>query len=76
MEHKAMISPDKDHHPFVCRTGWKEGQNGQMDGIKGGHLDFSHLTELKNIYITETYMKKQYKSSRIKNHKITKKFFF
>ena len=39
--------------------------------IKGGYLDFSHLTELKNIYITEIYMKKQYKSPRIKNHKIT-----
>ena len=31
--------------------------------IKGGYLEFSHLTELKNIYITEIYMKKQYKSS-------------
>ena len=28
--------------------------------IKGGYLDFSHLSELKNIYITEIYMKKQY----------------
>ena len=27
--------------------------------IKGGYLDFSHLTELKNIYITEIYMKKK-----------------
>ena len=26
--------------------------------FKGGHLDFSHRTELKNIYITEIYMKK------------------
>ena len=42
-------------------------------GFKGGYLDFSHLAELKKIYITEIYMKKQYKSSRIKNHKITKK---
>ena len=39
---------------------------------KGGYLDFSHVKELKNIYITELYMKKQYKSSIIKNHKITK----
>ena len=38
---------------------------------KGGYLDFSHLPELKNIYITEIYMKKEYKSSIIKNHKIT-----
>ena len=35
-------------------------------GLKGGHLDFSHLTELKNIYITEIYMKKQYNSPIIK----------
>ena len=27
--------------------------------VKGGYLDFSHLTELKkDIYITEIYMKK------------------
>ena len=41
--------------------------------VKGGYLDFSHLTELKNIYITEFYMKKQYKSLIINNHKIKKK---
>ena len=41
--------------------------------FKGGYLDFSHLTELKSICITEIYMKKQYKSSRIKNHNITEK---
>ena len=41
--------------------------------VKGGYLDFSHLTESKNIYITEIYVKKQYKSSRIKNPKFTKK---
>ena len=44
--------------------------------FKGGYLDFSHLTELKTICITEIYMKKQYKSSIIKNHKIKKEFFF
>ena len=40
----------------------------------GGYLDFSHLTESNNIYITEIYMKKKKKknkSSIIKNHKIT-----
>ena len=42
--------------------------------LKGGYSDFSHLTKLKNVYITEIYMKKQYKSSRIQNHKITKKY--
>ena len=26
--------------------------------FKGGFLDFSHLTELKNVYITEIYMEK------------------
>ena len=26
--------------------------------LKGGYLDFSHLNELKNIDITEIYMKK------------------
>ena len=43
--------------------------------IKGGYLDFSHLNELKNIYITEIYMKKQYKSSITKNKKIKIKHF-
>ena len=42
-------------------------------GISSKGLDFSHLIELKKIYITEIYMQKQYKSSRIKNHKIIKK---
>ena len=44
--------------------------------VKGGYLDFSRLTQLKNIYITEIYMKKQYNSSIIKNHKITRKNVF
>ena len=44
--------------------------------LKGGYLDFSHLTEMKNIYMTEIYMKKQYKSSITKNKKIKKKTFF
>ena len=29
--------------------------------LKGGYLGFSHLTELKNIYVTEIYVKKKYK---------------
>ena len=45
-------------------------------GFKGCYLDFSNLAELKNIYTTEIYMKKQYKSSITKNKKIEKKFFF
>ena len=43
--------------------------------LKGGHLDFSYLTELENINIIEIYMKKQYKSSRTKNHKIVKNIY-
>ena len=27
--------------------------------LKGGYLDFSHFTELRNIYITEIYIRKQ-----------------
>ena len=42
--------------------------------LKGGYLDFSHLTGLKKIYITEIYMQK--KSSIVKNHKITNIFFY
>ena len=41
--------------------------------LEGGYLDFSHLTELKNIYITEIHMKKQYKSSITKIHEIEQK---
>ena len=44
--------------------------------FKGGYLDFSYLTKLKNIYITGIYMKKQYKSSITKNHKIKRNIFF
>ena len=47
--------------------------NLRKKSFKGGYLDFSHLPELKNIYITEIYLKKEYKSSIIKNHKITNK---
>ena len=39
----------------------------------GGYLDFSYLIELKKIYITDIYIEKQYKSSRIKNKKKIKK---
>ena len=46
------------------------------DFLEGGYLDFSHLTELKNMYITEIYIRKQFKSSIIKNHKITNKKIF
>ena len=54
--------------PFHKILDWTE--------FKGGYLDFSHLIKLKNIYITEIHMEKQYKSPIIKNHKITFFFFF
>ena len=41
--------------------------------FKGGYLDFSHLTVLKNIYITDMHKKRQYKSSITKNQKIEEK---
>ena len=47
--------------------------------LKGGYLDFSHLTELENIYLTEIYKNKKphtHKSSITKNHKIKRKKFF
>ena len=44
--------------------------------LKGGDLDFSRLTELKNIYIIEIYMEKQYKSSITKIHEIKKIYIF
>ena len=43
-------------------------------GFKGGYLDFSHVTKLKDIYITEIYMRKQYKSSKINNQNCKKIF--
>ena len=51
-------------------------KNRDKTALKGGYLDFSHLTELKKKYITEIYMKKQYKPSMIKNLKITEKKIF
>ena len=27
--------------------------------LKGGYLDFSHLTELESIYVTEIYLEKK-----------------
>ena len=41
--------------------------------IKGGYLDFSHLTELKNIYITEIYIKKIYNHQELRIRKLQKK---
>ena len=41
--------------------------------LKGGHLGFFTSHQIKNICSTEIYTKKLYKSSIIKNHKITKK---
>ena len=57
---------------FSCR---KHCEKGEI-AFKGSYLDFSHPTKLQNLYITEIYKKKQYKSSIRYNHKITKKNFF
>ena len=55
-----------------CVIGRSISHRQKLINVEGGYLDFSHLTELKDIYITEIYMKRHCKSSRIKNHKITK----
>ena len=64
----------------TCIFKHRQSQNNlhqrQCIDFEGGHLDFSHLTELENIYVTDIYIKKQYKPSIIKNHKTTKKIFF
>ena len=64
---------------MICRTRLRTffRMVGEQDpGLKDGYLDISHLTKLKNIYITEICMGKQYKSSIIKNHKTIEKDFF
>ena len=62
-----------------CSSIWGFVQNNVSiikNTIKGGYLDFSHLTELeKNIYITEIYMITQYKSSTTKIIKLRKIYF-
>ena len=55
----------------MCRTSFTSTEI--PFAFKGGYVDFSHLTELKDIYITEIYMKKYYKSSISKDHKKKKK---
>ena len=48
------------HYPITRRQNFKlvQIETNCRQHFKGGYLDFSHLTELKNIYITEIYMKK------------------
>ena len=60
---------------FICILFTNIVLVGRYWDFKGGYLDFSHLTELKNICITKIYMKKQFKSSITKNHKTRKKKF-
>ena len=42
--------------------------------LKGGYLDFPHLTEIKNIHITEMYIKKKKKKKKQYKSSITKKY--
>ena len=44
--------------------------------LKGGYLDFSHLTKLKNIYITEIYMKRLFNHQELKIMKLQTKILF
>ena len=48
----------------------------EYEAFTSGYLDFSHLMGLKNTFITEIYMRKQYKSSITKNHKNKDKYIF
>ena len=74
MNYMLVLQINLDHVTHYQTTNFRLFQtaSGMKRRVKGGYLDFSHLTKLKNIYFTEIYMKKQYKSSIIKNHKITK----
>ena len=44
--------------------------------FKGGYLDFSHLTELKNIYLTEIYMKNNTNHQPPRIIKLQKNIYF
>ena len=44
-------------------------------GLKGGYLDFSHLTELKHIYITEIHKKKKNTNQLIRIIKLKETIF-
>ena len=44
-----------------------------LENLKGGYLDFSHLIELKNIYITEIYMKINTNHQELRIIKLQKK---
>ena len=74
-----MVNTKQEHAEYISCKMQKKADvfflyvNTQQ--FKGGYLDFSHLTELENIFITEIYMRKQYKSSITKNHKIIQKYF-
>ena len=46
-----------------------------FDALKGGYLDFSYLTELKYMYITEIYMKNNRNHQELRFIKLQKKNF-
>ena len=47
-----------------------------MSFLNSGHLDFSHLTELKNVYFTGIYMKTNTNYQELTIIKLRKKIFF
>ena len=52
---------------FKCCYIYESLENKTKNVLKGGYLDFSHLTELTDIYITEIYKKKKKKIQIINN---------
>ena len=49
------------------------GEYGQETYFKGGYLDFSHLTELRKLYITKIYMKNNTNHQYLRIIKLQKK---
>ena len=74
--HRTVIVTIMSRPPQAGSTKVEIRRHGWQRLLKGGCLDFSHLTELRNIIITEIYMKKEDKSSITKNHKIKKSIFY
>ena len=66
----ASLSHVIRHTDFLCQ------RSTPISRKKDSPRRSMNRCDLKRIYITEIYLKKEYKSSIIKNHKITNIFFF